>query len=1401
MRVGLPLLAAICATTSSPTCHVPSSGIPIREERPGHCTFSSGKGEAEGKAEDISFLKEPGALQRTLRLEQGGICRPPGQPLSRLPLLGTAPTREGGTRISQRQERTCQMGSLLRVPTTHPVCSNSWQQRDIQERRTFTCGCCTSHGEGQGHRAHSPRGSGDFDHQGCGDQRCEGIPSEEACQVGERGESSSDQRILTGNGLCYTASKDCHRGFQESGEARSGDHTGEVGGGDGGLGGGQEVRTGHLSPEAHAMLLQSGMDYIEDANAALDELYGQRVELMEICCPTDSRLTETFLKKGRSAIRIGLPAFDFKTKAGLTELKGMLRKHRPALAWFSLPCGPYSPLQTLFNESTPEAKAKSEERKRQSRKLIRNGIEAAREQLLLGGHVGWEWPSNNGGWNLREMRAFLKELEELQCYHRVHVDGCAFGLLSTKGNPLRKPWKIVLTSETLAAALGRRCPGHAFHDECIGGEEARKSGFYPQAMCDAIQRAAHEMINETQHGVFAEAFPVFDTKGTEYEPRKAEYEPLTENERKASQKLLDKLHRKTGHPSNTALAATLRHRGAHPEVLEMAKKLFCDDCQELRMAPLHDSVSLEKSETLWETLVIDNAEFPADGKVMHCLMMIDEASRLLCPHFLFEHSDQENRNCTGQEAVEGIRDSWIRHYGAPACIRLDPEGAFRSGELPQWCSERSIEVLPCVAESHGQIGIIERAIQTVKATVRQLLQSSEFSPWEAVVHACQSHNELDKIEGYTPYQWAFGRQPTHAGRFHDKSFDDPFWTSSAVPGSSMATNLKLRVRAQQTFLRQQAQEQVSRALNAKTRRNQIFLPGDMVYFKRVKPPAQPAAATRMGHKLWRWYGPGRVLASETRSDAYGCERRPTHVIWIVTHGRLKRCSPDQLRHASERERMIAENSQSPSTTWTFHSMAQTLVKGEFEILDQNVFPGDGERMAAPRTPRARSLSRPRGDVAQPASVRSRSVPRSQELTKTSQKFVETGASGEEAHQKADPGNMTLQELLDQDDSGGRAHQKAASKKTNKSQLEGQQDGRDRKLAKVTPGVSSRSRARSSDPSSVPTSGVRLESLDGIDLERYLRDPAYEPTPSAVVKERPTSDLFQQPLFKKQRKEHFGDDDPFAGYVAQNKVEWHPKMVCTLELPLPETSREWKRLKREPQSFFVKKVRSAEVKWHLLSPEKKEAFQAAKQAEVDQWIQAEAVKRAVGPIPKGRTLKTRWVLTYKESGAPKARIVLIGYQDPDLESLQSSAPTMSRRTRQVALQYSSVRQWRLLKADVKAAFLQGEATEKDRLVYALPVPELAAALGVSPNEAVQVLKACYGLVTAPARWFQCISKTLKELGFHQCKSDPCLWIFLCADERGEMQTQGYICSHVDDFIISGNEQCEVVQSLGGFSWAL
>lgn len=119
-------------------------------------------------------------------------------------------------------------------------------------------------------------------------------------------------------------------------------------------------------------------------------------DLLELCCPPDSRLVSTMLDHGQRALRIGLPAIDLSTKVGLQEVKGMIKKHRPKVLWISLPCGPYSPIQKLFNEDTPEKKEKSLLRKRHARKWIRNGIEAARTQLHLGGDLGWEWPKKCG---------------------------------------------------------------------------------------------------------------------------------------------------------------------------------------------------------------------------------------------------------------------------------------------------------------------------------------------------------------------------------------------------------------------------------------------------------------------------------------------------------------------------------------------------------------------------------------------------------------------------------------------------------------------------------------------------------------------------------------------------------------------------------------------------------------------------------------------------------------------------------------------------------------------------------------------------------------------------------------------------------------------------------------------
>ena len=157
----------------------------------------------------------------------------------------------------------------------------------------------------------------------------------------------------------------------------------------------------------------------------------------------------------------------------------------------------------------------------------------------------------------------------------------------------------------------------------------------------------------------------------------------------------------------------------------------------------------------------------------------------------------------------------------------------------------------------------------------------------------------------------------------------------------------------------------------------------------------------------------------------------------------------------------------------------------------------------------------------------------------------------------------------------------------------------------------------------------------------------------------------------------------------------PENVATgyfveLEMEMPENRKQWKLLQNAPEAFYVKKIRGAEVNVNQLTEQKKEEFDEAKEAEISQWLRNEAARRASTEVDSARCIRVRWVLTLKETGKAKASIVLLGYEDPDAHTgtITSASPTMSRRTRQLLLQFKVCRSWRALKGDVKAAFLQG-----------------------------------------------------------------------------------------------------------------
>ena len=140
---------------------------------------------------------------------------------------------------------------------------------------------------------------------------------------------------------------------------------------------------------------------------------------------------------------------------------------------------------------------------------------------------------------------------------------------------------------------------------------------------------------------------------------------------------------------------------------------------------------------------------------------------------------------------------------------------------------------------------------------------------------------------------------------------------------------------------------------------------------------------------------------------------------------------------------------------------------------------------------------------------------------------------------------------------------------------------------------------------------------------------------------------------------------------------------------------------------MKKIRGAEVNVNQLTEQKKKEFDEAKEAEISQWLCNEAVRRASTEVDSARCICMRWVLTLKETGKAKARIVLLGYEDPDARTgtITSASTTMSM------LQFKVCRSWRALKGDVKAAFLQGSASEAGRSFFARPLPELSRAMGL------------------------------------------------------------------------------------------
>ena len=77
------------------------------------------------------------------------------------------------------------------------------------------------------------------------------------------------------------------------------------------------------------------------------------------------------------------------------------------------------------------------------------------------------------------------------------------------------------------------------------------------------------------------------------------------------------------------------------------------------------------------------------------------------------------------------------------------------------------------------------------------------------------------------------------------------------------------------------------------------------------------------------------------------------------------------------------------------------------------------------------------------------------------------------------------------------------------------------------------------------------------------------------------------------------------------------------------------------------------------------------------------------VPKHIIIASRRFLIVNRDGAHKARLVAIGYKDPDVTLVDRDAPILSSFAEGQILPVVASQKWRLKSCDIKTAFLNGD----------------------------------------------------------------------------------------------------------------
>ena len=762
------------------------------------------------------------------------------------------------------------------------------------------------------------------------------------------------------------------------------------------------------------------------------------------------------------------------------------------------------------------------------------------------------------------------------------------------------------------------------------------------------------------------------------------------------------------------------------------------------------------------------------------------------------------------EVWEAYMSTWARTFGHPEVITCDAGREFL-GEFIQKAAAEGIVIHQIASKARWQQGKTERHGGLFKELLEKarsevVIQSTKDLK-QLMVEVEQAKNRYSNRSGFAPIQRQIGQWPRLPTSIMSDEAIDPTLLNGVITDDLEKLH-HMRNIAHKAFCEHNAKSTLKRALRARPRVWVDYKPGEYVFVFRVprmkkRTHGGPVDDASLSTKA-RWVGPGVVIAPDGAN------------LWVSMLGELWKVAREQCRPATNDEKMGIE-AVVQECQELIEELKRGSHRLGYKDLSQEEFPpeeGEGEEDREQQGRRDQHL---RFDEAveeveyTPTQIEGEheedpeeagQVKRRRSLNEPEQEEAPLSRANSEAsraearHHPGFPGGVpeTPPVNVDRPPIDPRSHE--VQEALRQSELDANRlDG----VPGPTSGPIYRWQQRARQDHIAPyfedQEWFLAEAEEALEEESQTRQTKIR----QLAKTRAEKDEWSLDWkvgtltrhHRRKRKAKFdpklNSDAPLPWTFLTERRETHVRKAHEWvmeeddwQTPQRRSLDEWWKGKtvfylkeiKEAKNYVAEKKGQDEVSLSKESPQDQEEWKISDLSEWNKVTQSGAVKvlgleesRQIREELKqqgqeDRILPTKIARRYKPGEQPgepamkKSRLCIRGDLDPDILDLERFSPTLNTVNFNVLLQIAANENMKATVGDLKNAFCQSQPLHrpKGRLYFQQPKEGVS---GLHPEQIVQIIAGCYGLVDAPLHWRKSLTEDLKALGYEMSALDPCI----------------------------------------------